>query len=80
MYKYYLAERGETAEDAIGVPAWPESSSEAAECAAFHVWRYRDGCEDSWPMDIVIIDDGTETAFSVDLEWDPDFIVQEKRS
>lgn len=78
--RYYIDDDGGGPDDASEVPeeclrhVRGGDPSEFAEAAAQHEWDRHDGWERSWPVTMtVILDDGSEQKFDVDMEAVPTF-------
>lgn len=81
-YRYFLPEYGSTAEDAYDLETeWEDSHPQyIAEDAAEDYWDEHDGWEDIWPKLItVILSDGTQHTYSVDMEARPHFYAREPK-
>lgn len=81
IYRYFLPLYGGSADDAFEVKTtWTDEDPEwIAEDAAQDYWSEHDGCQDSWPKLItVILSDGSERAYSVEVEHEPTFAAYEQ--
>jgi hypothetical protein len=79
IYRYYLPEHGQSADDSYTVDVeWGDADPELiADDAAQDYFNEHDGWESSWPLTIVVVlQDGTERKFSVDMESVPRFFAR----
>jgi hypothetical protein len=78
--KYYVKEWGETSAQACAVPGarWADDPDDFASCAGEHIHDERDGWESQWPIVVTVVEEnGKETDFSVEREYNPSFYASE---